>query len=145
LRPPVDLRKILWSLQRLGSRRTGGSRSHVSLLLPINFLAPHEPPDPGDRIVKGSGNALLQGNDGVIGDVDVFRADLSTALGNVAQADAKGVLEFTQAVGRVQRVHRQGSNAHHEARPGKVVSPVIPQDMTDVLAQEAFNALVEFL
>src|SRR6266446_4943006 len=42
-------------------------------------------------------------------------------------------------------MHRQGSNPYHEARPGKIVAPMVPQHMTDVLAQEAFNTLVEFL
>ena len=77
--------------------------------------------------------------------MDIFGTDLGTALGDVAQADTKGVLELAQAVGRIERMHRQGSNTHHEARSGEVVAPMVAQDMTDVLAQEAFNALVKFL
>src|SRR5215471_3296723 len=110
-----------------------------------SFLASHEPPDPGNGVVKGTSHALFQRDDGIVDDMDVFGTDLGTALRDVTQADAKGVLELTQAVGRIERMHRQGSNAHHEARASKVVAPMVAQHMTDVLAQEAFNALVEFL
>src|SRR5262252_11159471 len=113
--------------------------------MPINLLASHEPPDPGDGIIKGSSDALLQRNDGVVSDVDVFGTDLGTTLGDIAQTNAKGVLEFAQAVSRVQRMHGQRSNAHHEARSSKVVPPMVTQDMADILTEEAFNALVEFL
>src|SRR4029434_5669708 len=123
--------------------RKGGHTS-VSLAL-ASFLAPHEPPDPGDGVEKGTGHALLQRDDGIVGDVDVFGTDLGTALGDVAQADAKGILELAQAVGRIERMHRQGSNAHHEARPGKVVTTMVAQHMTDVLAHKPVHAPADLL
>ena len=116
----------------------------VSLAL-ATFLAPHESPDPGNGVVKGTGHALLQRNNGIVSDVDVFGTDLRTAFGDVAQANAEGILELAQAVCCIEGMHGQGSDAHHEAWSGKVVAPMVTQHMTDVLAQEAFNALVELL
>src|SRR5271170_5503920 len=51
------------------------------------------------RIVVGVGDALLERDDGVVGDLDVLRADLGAALGDVAEADAALLLEEGLAVG----------------------------------------------
>src|SRR5690606_9117272 len=59
-------------------RRTGGS----------GLLAPQLAPDPPQRVVVAVRDALLQGDDCVVGDVDVFGADFGAALGDVAVANA---------------------------------------------------------
>ncbi len=46
------------------------------------------PEDPRDRIVELVDDPFLERNDRVVGDVDVFGADLGAALGDVAVADS---------------------------------------------------------
>src|SRR5439155_1358554 len=51
------------------------------------------------------GDAFLQGDDRVVGDVDVLGADFGAALGDVAQADALGFFEVGLSVLGVEWVH----------------------------------------
>ena len=37
--------------------------------------------------IEGIGDALLEGDNRIVGDADVFRTDLGAALGDVASAD----------------------------------------------------------
>lgn len=62
-------------------------------------------PDPGKGVVKSTGNTFFEGDDAVIGDADVFRADFSTAFGDIAEADAENIFEVLQAVEGVQGMH----------------------------------------
>src|SRR5262245_21090106 len=92
-----------WIFTRAGSR---------GLFAPAAELAQ----EPDDRIVV-VGHPLLHGNDPVVGDVDVLRADLRAALRDVAQTDpGLGADEFG-AVEGVQRVHVQPGDLDEEARP----------------------------
>ena len=50
-------------------------------------------PEPKDRIVIPVDDALLQGNDGIVGDRDRLRADFGAAFGDVAEADPECVAE----------------------------------------------------
>ena len=76
-----------------------------------------------------------------------LRADLCAALGDVAVADAAGVADELGAVVRVQRVHLQLGEADEEARAEEVllVLRVVADDVADVLAEEALDALAELL
>ena len=56
------------------------------------------PPDPVKGVVKSTGNAFFEGDDAVIGDTDIFRADFGTAFGDIAEADAENIFEVLQAV-----------------------------------------------
>src|SRR3954453_38805 len=92
------------------------------------------------------GNALLERDDRVVGDLDVFRADLGAALRDVAEADAGLVLQVAQPVALVRRVHLEAGRADEEARPeGRLLDLVVPEDVADVLAEEALDALPELL
>ena len=62
-------------------------------------------PDPGKGVIESSGNAFFEGDDAVICDADVFRADFSTTFGDIAEADAENIFEVLQAVEGVQGMH----------------------------------------
>src|SRR4029453_3376198 len=104
-------------------------------------------PQPGDRVVADVGDPLLEGDDGVVGDVDVLRADLGAALGDVAQPEAHLAAEQVTPVAGLQGVHLQLGVADEHARAGEagLVLLVVADDVADVLAQEALDALVELL
>src|SRR5438067_12171125 len=98
--------------------------------------------NPCDGIIHVAGGALLQWNDGVVRDLDVLGADFLAALGDVALADARLAVQQGGARARVQGVHLQGGDPDHVARPvvgGLVV--VVAQDVADILAEEALDAL----
>jgi hypothetical protein len=76
----------------------------------------------------------------------VLRTDLGAALGDVAVAERVVVLEVAQAVFGVERVHLQRRHMHEEPRADEfVVLVMVTQHVADVLAQEALDALPEFL
>ena len=82
----------------------------------------------------------------VVGDVDVLRADLRAALGDVAVADVVLLLQIRNTVLDVERVHLERGRVDEEARPDElVVLGVIAQHVADVLAEEALDALPELL
>src|SRR6185437_14506323 len=82
----------------------------------------------------------------VVGDVDAFGADLGAALGDVAVADAEVVLEGFEAVAVIERVHLELRHVDEEAGADElVVHVVLAQHVTDVLAEEALDALAELL
>jgi hypothetical protein len=71
-------------------------------------LATLEPPTPGDpadelheRVVAAVDDALLQGNDRVVGDVDALGADFGAALRDIAKSEATLVRSEVEPVGRV--------------------------------------------
>src|SRR5215210_206611 len=111
------------------------------------------PPDlthqPFSGVIVFVGDALLQGDDGVVGDVDVDRADLGAALGDVAVAYAVVFFEVAEPVGFVHRVHLQPLVPNEEPGAGeRGVLVVRPQDVADILAHKALDAplrLVEAL
>src|SRR5262249_40870478 len=110
------------------------------------LVAAELPQQPDDRIQR-IGRPLLQGNDPVVGDVDVLGADLGAALGDVAEPDARVVLDEAGAIARVQRMHVEAGQLDEEARTGEraLLVLVIANDVADVLAQEALDAFVELL
>src|SRR6266511_2091934 len=110
-------------------------------LFPARELA-HEP----DHGIVGLGHhPLLERDDGIVGDMDVLRADLGAALRDIAKADSGlGPGQLEPVVG-VQRVHFELGDPHDEARAGegRLVLRVVADDVADVLAQEALDALPE--
>src|ERR1700704_4936841 len=111
------------------------------------LLGAELPQQPDDGIEELVGHPLLERDDPVVGDMDVLGTDLGAALGDVAEAAARRVLDVGRAVHRVQRVHVEAGQLDEEARPREraLVLLVIADHVTDVLAQEALDALVEFL
>src|SRR5215203_463007 len=71
-------------------------------------LASYLAPGPHHRIVKLRHHPLLERDDGVVGDVDMLRAHLSTTLGDVAHAKSGLFLQERATIVRVQRMHLQG-------------------------------------
>src|SRR5215204_1540890 len=62
-------------------------RSNIATPLGMNSPREH-PQEPAHRIVEPIHHALLQGDDRVLGNRNVFRADVRAATGDVAVADA---------------------------------------------------------
>lgn len=104
---------------------------------------PHEPED---GVVKAVDDTLFQGDNRVVGDVDVFGADFGTAFGDVAESGAEFIFNFWDAVFGVQRVHFERRQPDHKPRAHEfVLAFVVAQDVTDILTQETFDAFAEFL
>src|SRR5271163_2361317 len=57
------------------------------------------------RIEEAIDYPLLERDDRIVGDGDVFRANLGTALGDVAEADAEISSQICNAIACVQRMH----------------------------------------
>src|SRR2546426_9168284 len=101
-------------------------------------------PDDGIEFVS---HPLLERDDPVVGDVDVLRADLGTALRDIAQSDARVPLGELRPILGVERVHVEARDVDEEARHGEdpLLLLVVADDVAHVLTQEALDALVELL
>src|SRR5439155_1114235 len=99
-----------------------------------------------DRIVA-VGHPLLERDDPVVGDVDVLGAHLGAALRDVAEAHAGLLPHELRPIAGVERVHVEAGQLDEEARPREILLLllVVADDVADVLAQEALDALVELL
>src|ERR671912_712182 len=104
---------------------------------------------PLGRVVVLVGDALFEGNDGVVGDVYIDRADFGAALGDVAEAEAVLLFELSEALRLVHRVHLEPLVPDEETRARELgVLVVRAQNVADVLAHKALDAplrLVEAL
>src|SRR5215831_328983 len=105
------------------------------------------PGEPDDRVVLLRHQPFLEGDDGVVGDVDVLGADLGAALGDVAEAEPGLGLGQLQTIVGVERMHLELGNAHEEAGSceAALVLRMITDDVTHVLTEEALDALAELL
>src|SRR5262245_56969136 len=105
------------------------------------------PGEPDDRVVLLRHQPFLEGNDGVVGDVDVLRAHVGAALGDVAVSEPGLGLRQLQAVVDVERVHLELGNAHEEAGPRAAAHALrrIADDVAHVLAEEAPDTLADLL
>src|SRR6202046_2385195 len=126
---------------RFGARSAGGGLFGRLLRAPGDLA-----PEPGHRVVTGVDHALLHRDDAVVRDLYVLGAHLGAALGDVAHAQA-AVVRQLPAVVDVERVHLELREADEEAGPRVVglVVLVVADDVADVLAHEALNALAELL
>src|SRR4051794_39916009 len=93
-----------WSTSSFGSSAIAVSSDLVSAGAVLRAQADLGA-QPDDRVELPVDDALLHRDDRVVGDVDAFGADLGAALGDVAQADAGGLLRQGPAVVDVERVH----------------------------------------
>src|SRR6516162_6379286 len=98
---------------------------------------------PDQRVVLAADHPLLHRDQRIVGDLDVLRAHLGAALGDVAVAKAEIVLGDLAPVGGVGRVHLEFGDAHQEpgARERALVLRMVADHVAGVLAQEALNAL----
>jgi len=91
-------------------------------------------------------DSFLQGNDSVVGDVNVFRADFRATLRDVAVTDAVRGAQFFEAILGIERMHLERGGVNQKARADEfVVLPVIAQDVANVLAEKTLDAFPEFL
>jgi hypothetical protein len=115
-------------------------------LFAVGFDEAEVAEEPEEGVVVAVDDAFFEGDDGVVGDVNVFGADLGAALGDVAVADAGGFFNKGDAVGNVEGVHLEAGQADHKARAHEVVFLVVgAQHVANVLAQKALDTLAEFL
>src|SRR6266508_908499 len=99
-----------------------------------------------DRIVEVVDDTLLQRNDRVVRDVDVLGADFGTALGDVAIAEAELLLQESGPGRAVEWVHLERGDPHEETGAAELpLLSVVPQNVADVLTEEALDALAELL
>src|SRR5437660_7875839 len=101
---------------------------------------------PAHRIIILVNYALFKRNDRIVGNVNILGTDFRAAFGDVAVTDAQFVLQQLSPIQAIERVHLQTGNANEEARAGELFRLlVIAQHVTDVLAEETFNALAKLL
>src|SRR6185369_11299184 len=114
---------------------------------PRSCLLPSEHPEqPLHRIIEPVDHALLHRNDRVVGDVNVLGAHVRAALRDVAQPDAAFFPQMLQPIIRVERLHLERRAVHEKARPHELgMHVVVPEDVANVLAQKALDALSELL
>src|SRR6266436_768033 len=110
-------------------------------------LPPEELSDqPKERIEIAVRHPFLERDDAIVGDLDVLGADLGAAARDVAEARPELPSDRGDPVVRVERVHLERRQSNHEARPDEgVLARLVAQDMADVLAQVALDALAELL
>src|SRR5262245_25333755 len=112
----------------------------------VSAPRPQDAEEALQRVVEAVGHPLLERDDRIVRDRDALRAGARAALGDVAVADAVRGLQVRQPVLDVERVHLQGRRLHQVAGADEAfVQLVVPQDVADVLAEEALDALAELL
>src|SRR5260221_1967448 len=130
-----------------------GFSSSMSVLLqtgwrvgPPRFSRLKDAKQPGKRIVKAIHNPLFQGDDSVLRNGDVLRANLAAASGDVAVTDAVRLFQLGDAVLDIERMHFERGDVHEKARPGEFIELVmLAQHVAHILAQETLDALADFL
>src|SRR5271168_118330 len=78
--------------------------------------------------------------------MDVLGANLSATLRDVTETDAKLFLQHPRSGDAVERMHLKRSRTYEEPRATKLLLlAVVSQDVADILAEEALDALAKFL
>src|SRR2546423_679510 len=109
-------------------------------------LAGEFPPQRREGIVVCVHHPLLERDDGVVRDRDRLGTDLGATLRDVAIPDPARFAEIGPAIRLVERVHFVHRGAHEKRGAHELgVLVVRPQHVTHVLAEEALDALAEFL
>src|ERR1700738_3500011 len=115
---------------RIAAVSSAQVKSDGSSSLSLARRASNLPHDPNQRIIELVHNALLQWNDGIVGDVDVLRADLRATFRYIAKPDSQLILEQLRAREAIHRMHVQPGHAHKESRPAKLlIFVMISQDV----------------
>jgi len=110
------------------------------------LLAANLPEQHGQRIVKLVHHALFERDDGIVGNSNLLGADLGATFGDVAKTQAELILEKGCAMAAVERMHFEAGDSNEEARAGELLLLVVfAEDVTDVLAEKAFDALSKLL
>src|SRR5438477_385081 len=121
--------------------------SSTSLRNVVRLAAANLAAQPHHRVEIAIRDPLFYRDDAVVGDLDVFRAVFLAALGDVAEADPGLLTHQFDAVVGVERMHVEFGVANEQSRSGErgLVLLVVTDHVTDVLADEAFDALAELL
>src|SRR5882672_5607645 len=81
-------------------------------------------------------HALFQRDNGVIGNLNVFRTDMGAAFGDVAVADVESFSQLADPVFGVERMHFKGGDVDEKAWADEFgVLVMIAEDMADILAE----------
>ena len=103
-------------------------------------------PNPAKWIKELVHHAFLQRNDCIIGNVDAFRANFAATFRNIAVADPLRPPKLLNSVFSIERMHFKGGDVNEKPRTNEfVMLPVVPQNVTNVLAKKALDAFPEFL
>ena len=100
-----------------------------------------------DRLVAPGHDPLLHRDDRVVGDLDVFRAHLGAAFGDVAQPDAVVLPPWSRRSKPSSGCMASSACRMKNAQPGVpgLVVLAVTDHTTHVLAQPALDALAELL
>src|SRR5438552_3740563 len=103
--------------------------------------------DPHDRVVALRDHTLLERNDRVVSDLYPFRTHVTATFGDIAHAQTHLILQQVEPIVRVEGMHLQLGvpDEHPRTSEARDVLLVVTGDVANVLAQEAFDALVELL
>src|SRR5204863_3957922 len=113
-------------------------------LTPLAFAPGESAQQLQQRVVAAVDDALFHRNDRVVGDVDARGAHLTTTLGDVAETDASLIRRQVKPIERVQGVHLEARDPNQETRSEVArLQPMVPQDVADVLTEEALDAFPE--
>src|SRR5688572_13959165 len=99
--------------------------------------------DPAERIVETVGNSLFQRDDGIVRYVNIFWTYFCAALRYVTHPNSGRTPYELGAVFRVERMHLEFGKANEKPRAveARLVVGMIPDDVANVLAEKALDAL----
>ena len=121
-------------------------RIHHGLDAQVRFSTTKDTEQFFNRIVELVNDAFFEWDNGVVRNRDMFRTDLRTTFGDVTISNTIRILQFFQPVFSVNWVHFQGSGINEESRSDELVMEIVfSKDMTDILTEEALNALAKLL
>src|SRR5262249_20309516 len=89
--------------------------------------------------------SFLEWNNRIIRYRDVFGANLRTTLRNITVADSLCGFQIQRPVLSIQGVHFESRGVNKKPGADKFLHMVVSQNVADILAQEALDALSEFL
>jgi hypothetical protein len=97
-------------------------------------------------VVKLVHYTLLERDNGIVRDANLFGTNLRATFGYIAEAEAELILEQTGAVAAVEWMHFEAGDSNEEARPSELfLLVVLAKDVTDVLTEKTFDALAKLL
>src|SRR5918995_634924 len=137
----IRYRSAFWSAAAMPSGVMGFGSNMVSIRLPAENL--HQLPQRIEELVH---HPLLERNDRIIGNRDVFGTNLGAALGDVAVPDTLGPPKVSHPVLHIQRMHFQCGHMDQEAGTDELlVQMVVAEHVADILAEKALDALAKLL
>jgi len=104
------------------------------------------PEQHGQRIVKLVHHALFERDDGIVGDSNLFGADLRATFCDVAKTQAELILEQAGSVAAVEGMHFEAGDSNEETWARELLLFVVfAKYVAHVLAEKAFDTLSKLL